>query len=178
MKENRFSCKCDITVFFRWPSLGSRILLRSSLFLWAAAVSQWRALSLTAVAATELVSSVVFLSWSTRTPQLVFRMEGEKTSQSPTASSVWSDTSLQSKVMEKKSGENISVVLQEPELWNKFHRLTNEMIVTKNGRRMFPVIKVAISGLDPSAFYSVHLEFRQIEHNRHKYINGEWMAGM
>ena len=42
---------------------------------------------------------------------------------------------------------------------------------------MFPVIKVRIQGLDPAAFYAVLLEFRQIESNRWKYINGEWIAG-
>ena len=54
---------------------------------------------------------------------------------------------------------------------------TNEMIVTKNGRRMFPLIKVRITGLQPKAFYSVQLEFKQIDNNRWKYINGEWIAG-
>ena len=34
------------------------------------------------------------------------------------------------------------VELEDAELWDKFKNLTNEMIVTKNGRRMFPVIKV------------------------------------
>ena len=72
---------------------------------------------------------------------------------------------------------NIRVELQESDLWNKFHDKTNEMIVTKNGRRMFPVIKVNISGLEPNTFYSVILEFKQIEKNRWKYINGEWLAG-
>ena len=99
-------------------------------------------------------------------------MEGEKTS-----SVLWSDSKMMEKNLKSDSGENIGVSLQEPELWDKFHKLTNEMIVTKNGRRMFPVIKVALTGLDPSTFYTIHLEFRQIEHNRHKYINGEWMAG-
>ena len=72
---------------------------------------------------------------------------------------------------------NISVSLEEGELWSRFERLTNEMIVTKNGRRMFPVIKVRISGLEPSAFYSILLEFKQIEQTRWKYINGEWLSG-
>ena len=103
-------------------------------------------------------------------------MEGEKTSLS--TSVLWSDSKMmENKNLKSDSGENIGVALQEPELWDKFHKLTNEMIVTKNGRRMFPVIKVALTGLDPSTFYTIHLEFRQIEHNRHKYINGEWMAG-
>ena len=34
------------------------------------------------------------------------------------------------------------VELEDSGLWSKFQSLTNEMIVTKNGRRMFPVIKV------------------------------------
>jgi len=72
---------------------------------------------------------------------------------------------------------NISVSLEDGELWSRFERLTNEMIVTKNGRRMFPVIKVRISGLEPSAFYSILLEFKQIEQTRWKYINGEWLSG-
>lgn len=72
---------------------------------------------------------------------------------------------------------NVRVELEEAELWSKFKRLTNEMIVTKNGRRMFPVIKVRVSGLNPEAFYSVMLEFKQIESSRWKYINGEWLAG-
>jgi brachyury protein len=43
-----------------------------------------------------------------------------------------------------------AVELEESALWNKFQSLTNEMIVTKNGRRMFPVIKVRISYLTAS----------------------------
>ena len=35
-------------------------------------------------------------------------------------------------------------LLEDSQLWSKFKSLTNEMIVTKNGRRMFPVIKVII----------------------------------
>ena len=35
------------------------------------------------------------------------------------------------------------VRLEDEELWKKFSSLTNEMIVTKNGRRMFPVMKVS-----------------------------------
>ena len=33
--------------------------------------------------------------------------------------------------------------MEDEELWKKFSSLTNEMIVTKNGRRMFPVMKVS-----------------------------------
>ena len=49
----------------------------------------------------------------------------------------------------RESATGPAVVLEEAGLWNRFQCLTNEMIVTKNGRRMFPVIKV-IHALDKS----------------------------
>ena len=72
---------------------------------------------------------------------------------------------------------NVTVSLEDGELWDEFKKITNEMIVTKAGRRMFPVIKVNTTGLEPNAFYKVFLEFKQIDSNRWKYINGEWIAG-
>ncbi|XP_052240941.1 T-box transcription factor T homolog 1-like [Dreissena polymorpha] len=70
-----------------------------------------------------------------------------------------------------------AVKLEERELWTKFKEYTNEMIVTKNGRRMFPVFKASISGLDPNAMYSILLDFVQVDAHRWKYVNGEWVAG-
>ncbi|CAL4065007.1 unnamed protein product, partial [Meganyctiphanes norvegica] len=70
-----------------------------------------------------------------------------------------------------------TVTLEDRDLWTRFQVLTNEMIVTKSGRRMFPVVKVSVSGLDPSAMYSILLEFVQIDNHRWKYVNGEWVAG-
>ncbi|XP_050092171.1 T-related protein [Anopheles aquasalis] len=72
---------------------------------------------------------------------------------------------------------NLSVTLDDRELWLRFQNLTNEMIVTKNGRRMFPVVKVTATGLDPTAMYTVLLEFSQVDSHRWKYVNGEWVAG-
>ena len=40
---------------------------------------------------------------------------------------------------------------------------------------MFPVVKITASGLDPSAMYTVLLEFVQIDSHRWKYVNGEWV---
>lgn len=45
---------------------------------------------------------------------------------------------------------NLVVTLDDRDLWLRFQALTNEMIVTKNGRRMFPVVKITAKGLDPS----------------------------
>ncbi|KYO37056.1 T-box transcription factor T-A [Alligator mississippiensis] len=71
----------------------------------------------------------------------------------------------------------IKVELEEKELWTNFKELTNEMIVTKTGRRMFPVLKVSISGLDPNSMYSILLDFVAADGNRWKYVNGEWIPG-
>ncbi|WAR08953.1 TBXT1-like protein [Mya arenaria] len=70
-----------------------------------------------------------------------------------------------------------SVKLEERELWAKFKEYTNEMIVTKNGRRMFPVFKASLNGLDPNSMYTILLDFVQVEGHRWKYVNGEWVAG-
>lgn len=40
---------------------------------------------------------------------------------------------------------------------------------------MFPVVKVTTNGLDPSAMYTVLLEFVQVDNHRWKYVNGEWV---
>ncbi|CDQ93978.1 unnamed protein product, partial [Oncorhynchus mykiss] len=71
----------------------------------------------------------------------------------------------------------LKVGLDENDLWRKFKELTNEMIVTKNGRRMFPVLKVNVSGLDPNAMYSFLLDFVAADNHRWKYVNGEWVPG-
>uniref|UniRef100_A0AAQ4S4X4 T-box domain-containing protein n=1 Tax=Gasterosteus aculeatus aculeatus TaxID=481459 RepID=A0AAQ4S4X4_GASAC len=70
----------------------------------------------------------------------------------------------------------LRVTLEEAELWKKFQEITNEMIVTKNGRRMFPVLKVSVSGLDPSSMYSLLLDFVPADGCRWKFVNGEWAA--
>ena len=54
---------------------------------------------------------------------------------------------LQPNGAEQSSHDSPKVELEDAHLWNKFQALTNEMIVTKNGRRMFPVIKVSCISL-------------------------------
>ncbi|XP_063775811.1 T-box transcription factor T-like [Pseudophryne corroboree] len=71
----------------------------------------------------------------------------------------------------------LKVTLDETDLWIRFKELTNEMIVTKNGRRMFPVLKISVTGLDPNAMYSFLMDFVTADNNRWKYVNGEWVPG-
>ncbi|XP_041887067.1 T-box transcription factor TBX19 isoform X2 [Corvus kubaryi] len=71
--------------------------------------------------------------------------------------------------------KQLQVVLEDATLWQRFREVTNEMIVTKNGRRMFPVLKISVSGLDPNAMYSFLLDFAPTDGHRWKYVNGEWV---
>ncbi|XP_046630063.1 T-box transcription factor T [Neodiprion virginianus] len=75
------------------------------------------------------------------------------------------------------AGQSLSLTLEDRELWTRFQCITNEMIVTKNGRRMFPVVKVIARGLEPAAMYTLLLEFVQVDPHRWKYVNGEWVPG-
>ncbi|XP_071956976.1 T-box transcription factor T-A-like [Antedon mediterranea] len=69
----------------------------------------------------------------------------------------------------------VKITLAESHLWRKFNNVTNEMIVTKSGRRMFPVLSVSLRELDPKAMYSVMVDFEPTSDTRWKYLNGEWV---
>ncbi|XP_051854967.1 T-box transcription factor TBX19 [Antechinus flavipes] len=71
--------------------------------------------------------------------------------------------------------KQLQIILEDAALWQRFKEVTNEMIVTKNGRRMFPVLKISVTGLDPNAMYSFLLDFTPTDSHRWKYVNGEWV---
>ncbi|XP_052122511.1 T-box protein 2-like [Frankliniella occidentalis] len=71
--------------------------------------------------------------------------------------------------------DDVQVTLQDRELWAKFHRQGNEMIITKTGRRMFPSLRVKVSGMEADEYYFVVLEMRLAANTRFKYSNGHWV---
>uniref|UniRef100_A0A915EI89 T-box domain-containing protein n=1 Tax=Ditylenchus dipsaci TaxID=166011 RepID=A0A915EI89_9BILA len=68
----------------------------------------------------------------------------------------------------------ISVELANKELWKKFHKVTNEMVVTKPGRKMFPKIELKIKGLNPRVSYMVVIEMQSVDNCRYKFQAGGW----
>jgi hypothetical protein len=50
---------------------------------------------------------------------------------------------------------NIQCELANKHLWDKFNSHTTEMIITKQGRRMFPFLQYKFSGLDAEKKYNV-----------------------
>lgn len=77
----------------------------------------------------------------------------------------------------QKMCNGINVRLEDRDLWMRFFGKTNEMIVTRSGRNMFPVLKTNLAGLDPTSIYEVVVDFQQIDNHKWKYINGEWQQG-
>uniref|UniRef100_A0A1I8EA51 T-box domain-containing protein n=3 Tax=Wuchereria bancrofti TaxID=6293 RepID=A0A1I8EA51_WUCBA len=73
---------------------------------------------------------------------------------------------------------NVSMRLEGATLWNKFHAYGTEMIVTKTGRRMFPTLQVAISGLEPSVRYSLMVDLTCIDNKRYRYAfhQSKWIV--
>ncbi|XP_076880745.1 T-box brain protein 1 [Brachyhypopomus gauderio] len=60
-------------------------------------------------------------------------------------------------------------------LWLKFHRHQTEMIITKQGRRMFPFLSFNISGLQPTSHYNVFVDIILADPNHWRFQGGKWV---
>ncbi|KAG0296722.1 hypothetical protein BGZ98_000845, partial [Dissophora globulifera] len=76
------------------------------------------------------------------------------------------------------SGSAWSLLLDDAELWDKFHTQQNEMIITKSGRCLFPLLRFRATNLDPDATYTFRLEFENLEPGRLRFSNGAWIPAL
>lgn len=72
--------------------------------------------------------------------------------------------------------DNPKVELESKDLWEQFHKLGTEMVITKSGRRMFPAYKVRVSGLDKRAKYILLMDIVAADDCRYKFHNSRWMV--
>ena len=70
----------------------------------------------------------------------------------------------------------INIVLSNKDLWLKFHQYTTEMIITKQGRRMFPTLQYNISGLDSQKKYNVFVDIILSDPYQWKFQAGKWIS--
>nr|BAP47448.1 T-brain transcription factor [Prionocidaris baculosa] len=68
-----------------------------------------------------------------------------------------------------------AVYLCNRELWRKFHHFKTEMIITKQGRRMFPQLVFKLSGLEPTLQYNVFVDMTLCDPNQWKFQCGKWV---
>ena len=59
--------------------------------------------------------------------------------------------------------------LEMKPLWDEFHELGTEMIVTKAGRRMFPTYQARLYGMDQLEDYMLIMDFIPVDDKRYRY---------
>jgi hypothetical protein len=99
-----------------------------------------------------------------------------KSSKEHLSSNVATSTNTTEKTAESTSPSGATVILHHRDLWAKFHKATTEMIITKAGRRMFPVIQISVKGLDPDAKYIMVMDIVPVDDNRYKFHDSEWVV--
>ncbi|XP_056626646.1 T-box transcription factor TBX21 [Triplophysa dalaica] len=67
------------------------------------------------------------------------------------------------------------VLLNNYPLWAKFHKYQTEMIITKQGRRMFPFLSFNINSLDPTAHYNIYVDVILADQHHWRYQGGKWV---
>uniref|UniRef100_A0A4W5JQ78 T-box domain-containing protein n=1 Tax=Hucho hucho TaxID=62062 RepID=A0A4W5JQ78_9TELE len=62
-----------------------------------------------------------------------------------------------------RSCGSVGVTLENSSVWKEFHRCGTEMILTKQGRRMFPYCRYRLTGLEPTRRYALVLSITPID---------------
>ncbi|XP_077406783.1 T-box transcription factor TBX6 [Vanacampus margaritifer] len=72
--------------------------------------------------------------------------------------------------------DDVRLDLENSSLWKQFSSVGTEMIITKKGRRMFPGMKLKLSGLNPSLRYILLLDIIPMDNSRYRFQGGGWQA--
>uniref|UniRef100_V9PPI9 [histone H3]-dimethyl-L-lysine(36) demethylase n=1 Tax=Bathyctena chuni TaxID=1403704 RepID=V9PPI9_BATCU len=71
---------------------------------------------------------------------------------------------------------NVTVEISNKELWQAFCKHGTEMIIIKAGRRLFPVLKFKVSGLDPNSKYVFLVDIVPADDCWYRFCNCEWIV--
>ncbi|NP_705952.2 T-box transcription factor TBX6 [Danio rerio] len=72
--------------------------------------------------------------------------------------------------------DSVRMELENAGLWKQFSTVGTEMIVTKKGRRMFPQLRVKLSGLNPSLRYILLLDIVPVDSSRYRFQDNSWQV--
>ncbi|XP_071395795.1 T-box transcription factor TBX6 [Centroberyx affinis] len=75
-----------------------------------------------------------------------------------------------------KTQDEVKMELENASLWKQFSSVGTEMIITKKGRRMFPGLRVKLSGLNPSLRYILLLDIVPLDNSRYRFQGDAWQA--
>ncbi|XP_037836961.1 T-box transcription factor TBX6 [Kryptolebias marmoratus] len=76
----------------------------------------------------------------------------------------------------KPQRDEAKMELENSSLWKQFSSVGTEMIITKKGRRMFPGLKLKLSGLNPALQYILLLDIVPVDNSRYRFQGGGWQA--
>ncbi|XP_014902441.1 T-box transcription factor TBX6 [Poecilia latipinna] len=76
----------------------------------------------------------------------------------------------------KPQKDEVRMDLENSPLWKQFSSVGTEMIITKKGRRMFPGLRLKLSGLNPSLRYILLLDVVPADNSRYRFQGGGWQA--
>ncbi|XP_020510438.2 MAX dimerization protein MGA a isoform X2 [Labrus bergylta] len=70
----------------------------------------------------------------------------------------------------------IRVTLDNNSMWNEFFKCRTEMILTKQGSRMFPYCRFRISGLQPSRKYTLIMDIQPLDNSKYEWTGSSWQV--
>lgn len=68
----------------------------------------------------------------------------------------------------------IEATLENESVWSRFHSLGTEMLLTPQGRRMFPCCRFRLRGLDPDLQYFLLMDIAPLDDLRHRFNGEAW----
>ncbi|XP_008275306.1 MAX dimerization protein MGA a isoform X2 [Stegastes partitus] len=68
----------------------------------------------------------------------------------------------------------VRVTLDNNSMWNEFYRCRTEMILNKQGSRMFPYCRFRIAGLQPSKKYTLIMDIQPLDNSCYKWTGNSW----
>ncbi|MCJ8743742.1 hypothetical protein PDJAM_G00097680 [Pangasius djambal] len=83
-------------------------------------------------------------------------------------------TLTKSSTQESHTSSDIKVTLENESVWSRFHSLGTEMILTRQGRRMFPCCRFRLSGLDLQRKYFLVMDIMPLDDFTHKWNGKTW----
>ncbi|KAK6302152.1 hypothetical protein J4Q44_G00282050 [Coregonus suidteri] len=76
----------------------------------------------------------------------------------------------------KVQQDSVKMELENGSLWKQFCSVGTEMIITKKGRRMFPQLRVKLSGLNPGLRYILLLDVVPVDTSRYRFQGDTWQV--
>ncbi|XP_017157945.1 MAX dimerization protein MGA a isoform X2 [Poecilia reticulata] len=72
--------------------------------------------------------------------------------------------------------KDVKVTLDNNGMWNEFYKCRTEMILTKQGSRMFPYCRFRVTGLQSSRKYSLVMDIEPVDNSQYRWTGESWQV--